>query len=219
VIFERLLFFDDQKPNDGALNMAVDEVLLQTANAPILRIYRWRHPTISFGYFEAYKNVQRAHAGLAHVRRWTGGGIVSHGADLTYSLIVPRSAQFAWERPSEIYRKVHATIVSVMNERGVTALLAGENGERGLDCFTSPVAHDVILNGRKIAGAAQRRSRLGLLHQGSIRHDSIDLHFGERIARGLANEVREIACSTEQLAAAESLARAKYSSDAWTRKY
>ena len=35
-------------------------------------------------------------------------------------------------------------------------------------CFVEPAKYDVILEGQKIAGAGQRRTRSGLLHQGTL---------------------------------------------------
>jgi lipoate-protein ligase A len=79
-----LHLYDDPEPKAAALNMAVDEALLISATAPILRFYRWRAPALSFGYFGRYAEVDNQAGGREIVRRWTGGGIVLHGDDLTY---------------------------------------------------------------------------------------------------------------------------------------
>jgi lipoate-protein ligase A len=94
-LFDHLCEVHDPEPHAAALNMAIDEALLRTAREPLLRIYRWARPAVSFGYFGKWADVHRAWPEREAVRRWTGGGIVPHGDDLTYSLIVPREHPFA----------------------------------------------------------------------------------------------------------------------------
>ena len=71
------------------MNMAIDEALLETAVIPTIRFYRWRSPALSFGYFGKFSDVAIYAAERDLVRRWTGGGIVFHGDDLTYSIVIP----------------------------------------------------------------------------------------------------------------------------------
>jgi lipoate-protein ligase A len=68
--------------------MAEDEALLRLVSAPVLRIYQWTEPAISIGYFGLYSDVP---SGRPFVRRYTGGGLVDHEADFTYSIIVTRA--------------------------------------------------------------------------------------------------------------------------------
>src|SRR2546423_12982971 len=96
-MIDGLQVFVDFEPKCAALNMAVDEALLVDSAAPVLRFYRWQRPSISFGYFGRYAEVAPESARREIVRRWTGGGIVPHGADLTYSVIIPKTLPlFAW---------------------------------------------------------------------------------------------------------------------------
>src|ERR1700716_1404298 len=83
--------YDDREPKSAALNMAVDEALLAEVPAPTLRFYRWRQPSLSFGYFGLYAEVASQSNEREIVRRWTGGGIVPHGGDVTYSVIISPS--------------------------------------------------------------------------------------------------------------------------------
>src|SRR5207253_2699926 len=85
-----LHFIREQDPKPAAINMAVDETLYLAAERPVLRSYRWARPSVSFGYFTPWKEVAMRYAGRDLVRRWTGGGIVEHGQDFTYSLVYPR---------------------------------------------------------------------------------------------------------------------------------
>ncbi len=116
-ILPDLLVLHDLEPRAAALNMALDEALLQTVTQPVLRFYRWRRPALSFGYFGRFADVAAEASARELVRRWTGGGIVLHGADLTYSIILPRHrlpsastspavvSKISWRHPSSACRK------------------------------------------------------------------------------------------------------------------
>ena len=95
-LFARLDVYHDLTSRSAALNMAIDEALLEIASGPSIRFYRWDQPALSFGYFGKFADVAN-HAGEGDiVRRWTGGGIVFHGEDLTYSILIPANdAAFA----------------------------------------------------------------------------------------------------------------------------
>ena len=73
--------------------MAIDEALLQAAEVPTSRFYRWDHLALSFGYFGKFTEVASSFQKRDLVRRWTGGGIDFHGDDLTYSLVIPATEQ------------------------------------------------------------------------------------------------------------------------------
>src|SRR3954471_638197 len=81
-MFDKLHVFDDLEARDAALNMGIDEALLERGTGPSLRFYRWERPALSFGYFGRYAEVANEAPQRDVVRRWTGGGIVPHGDDL-----------------------------------------------------------------------------------------------------------------------------------------
>lgn len=85
-MLDELHVYDDLDAGSAAFNMALDEALLESAAAPLLRFYRWRRPALSFGYFGRYDEAAAQSSHREIVRRWTGGGIVPHGDDLTYSV-------------------------------------------------------------------------------------------------------------------------------------
>src|SRR5437773_12364314 len=88
-LFARLHIYYNVAGNAAAINMAIDEALLETAVVPTIRFYRWRSPALSFGYFGEFADVAIYAAERDLVRRWTGGGIVFHGDDLSYSIVIP----------------------------------------------------------------------------------------------------------------------------------
>ena len=219
MLLRNILEIRDETPRSAPLNMALDEALLASARAPLLRIYRWERPAVSFGYFGKFASLAASWPGREIVRRMTGGGIVPHGGDLTYSLIIPAEHEFATNSPREIYRAVHGMIGTLFTGRGEPAALAAPPIDAGTGaCFESPAEFDLLAHGRKIAGAAMRRTRDGLLLQGSIQ-ETPDLEMlRSRLASSFAPQVFRVEYTPQQLAAAESLAAEKYATPAWTTR-
>lgn len=204
-------------------HMAVDEALLRTTAVPVLRIYRWRMRTVSLGYFLSGENIPQLQAGeVEHVRRWTGGGCVVHDHDLPYSLIVPSGEILASQRAAVSYQIIHAAIVQALRAQGIDASLADQESGGGVDCFQHAVPADVIGNGGKLAGAGQRRTRQGLLHQGSIHCPEL---VGEGNVQRFVRAFAQALCSgwtiggvdTETIRLADSLEVEKYANPLWQR--
>ena len=218
-MFSELVVLDDPTPRPGPLNMAIDEVLLGRARSAILRFYRWSAPSVSFGYFVSFSEACEIASNRATVRRWTGGGIVSHGEDLTYSIMIG-SRDDAFALASKIiYQRVHLALGSALREIGIVSALVQTEATKISDvCFANPVVSDVIENGRKIAGAAQRKTRGGLLHQGSIQRENLDERFRNAFARLLGNRIIAGSIGTDVLRAAEELAATKYATVDWLQR-
>ena len=215
-IFEELRVFDDSEPRSAALNMAVDEALLEIAVSPTLRVYRWRGPALSFGYLGSYADVADQRDSREIVRRWTGGGIVPHGDDLTYSVVIPASHPFFARSSLAIYSDLHDAIRRALEVNGIGAMLATSVSPRvSENCFVNAVRSDVISEGRKIAGAAHRRSRAGLLHQGSIQRAELPRRFIDDFARILCDRFEPGDLSQELIDRATLIAQAKYGTTEW----
>ena len=212
-----LSFFDDAAPHAATLNMAMDEALLEVIPGPVLRVYRWLRPALSFGCFERWEPIRAAHPGRDAVRRWTGGGVVLHGEDFTYSVLIPRSCAAAALAPAGSYGLIHGALRSALADAGIPAEPASISAAKiSGACFENPVLHDVLVHGKKVAGAAQRRTRAGLLHQGSIQTLDLPSRFGAAFAAHLAAAVRSRAFDVTQ--AAEKLVAEKYGARAWLEK-
>ena len=215
---ERLDVLDDGTARSAAMNMAVDEALLESITAPLLRFYRWKRPSLSFGYFGRFQDIADEIDRRDVVRRWTGGGIVLHGTDVTYSMIVPKSDPLAARAPRELYFLIHDAIRRALS-RDVSAALAAHNAVKVSDaCFANPVVADVLVGGRKIAGAAQRRTRAGLLHQGSIQYGPVPGSFTRDFANALCDHFEPASRSPAVLERAEVIANQKYGSETWLRR-
>ena len=156
----------DEK-SSASQNMAVDESLLRHVQFPLLRIYGWEESCVSIGYFQKASVVP---SGVFFVRRYTGGGLVEHGRDLTYTLVLPADHPLTLAGTLPSYRAIHEGLVSALQAVGSEAHLATAQPKKDhASCFLKPVPADVLdPKGNKLAGAAQRRTKQGCLHQGSI---------------------------------------------------
>jgi len=157
---------------DAAFNMAMDEALLEAVarlQAPVLRFYGWTQPAATFGYFQKYAEVAATTHLRPLIRRPTGGGIVPHAADWTYSAAFPPGHEWHSLKAEESYRRIHDWLRLAFAELNVTTELAPccKKSLPG-QCFVGHEKSDLLWHGKKIAGAAQRRNQLGLLIQGSI---------------------------------------------------
>src|SRR6266566_84689 len=213
-LFSQLEVYNERVPRSAAMNMAIDEALLESAAAPSIRFYRWKSPALSFGYFGKFADVAEHHMKRDLVRRWTGGGIVLHGEDLTYSFIIPAQDAVFAQSSMSIYEKVHSALCNALVATGQRAFVAGsvdpgagvsDAGYSG-HCFANPVRADVMVNGQKVAGAAQRRARGGLLHQGSIQYVDVGNGLAERFVQALSADCSERQIADEVLDLASGLA-------------
>ena len=219
MLFEKLLIYKDRAPVSAAMNMAIDEALLEHCACPALRFYGWRGPSVSFGYFGKFADIARETKDREFVRRWTGGGSVLHGQDLTYSLITPASNPASLREPPLIYAAIHSAIRQALAADGRETELAMAAGPKTSDaCFANPVRDDLIFRGRKIAGAAQRRTRGGFLHQGSIQLPHLSKAFRGRFASALAKKIEHEEIPPQVVARAAELAMEKYGTEAWLRR-
>ena len=229
-LFAALAIYHDVAPNAAAMNMAIDEAVLETAVVPTIRFYRWQSPALSFGYFGKFANVEIYAAERDLVRRWTGGGIVFHGKDLTYSIVIPASDPAFDESSMVIYEKIHRALCEALNTMGERAVVAGGADPGGMvtkqaavnasgyNCFANPVRADVMMDGCKIAGAAQRRTRRGLLQQGSIQGITMKTDLAEKFAQALSTSCTEFEVNEEIIDRARELANQKYATNSWLHK-
>jgi lipoate-protein ligase A len=230
-LFGSLQICHDLKFHSAAMNMAIDEALLESVIIPTIRFYRWRSSALSFGYFGRFSDVA-AHAEQRDlVRRWTGGGIVFHGEDLTYSIVIPSSEPVFDESSVAIYEKIHRALADALNgigqraavaegvvSRGIQAAKHTGVSAKGYDCFANPVRADVMMDGRKVAGAAQRRTRKGLLQQGSIQGFGINPDLAERFSEALSGNRREYEVDVQIFQRAREFAHQKYGTESWLKK-
>jgi len=214
---------------DPYINMSIDELLLLRIaeyGTPVVRIYGWDRKSASIGYVQDYEAAPRE--GYAVVRRMTGGGVVFHDKDLTYTVVIPGGHPICALDRVESYHVFHRAVKEALAGFGLQAELSASEGgavnRATMQCFVTPTRYDVLCGGRKYAGAAQRRTRDGILHQGSIDlkasgGDSAIL--AEKLIKALEKQFDigfiEFNVSREFLRDAETLAGMKYSTEQWNR--
>lgn len=164
--------------------MALDEALLEAMprlQKPVLRFYGWTEPAATFGYFQKFSEVAATTHLRPLIRRPTGGGIVPHAADWTYSAIFPAGHEWYQLKAEESYRRIHDWLRLAFAEIKIeTELAACCKKSLPGQCFVGHEKFDLLWHGKKIAGAAQRRNKLGLLIQGSLQPPPVPLvreHF------------------------------------------
>jgi lipoate-protein ligase A len=162
-------------PATGAENMALDEALMARARTTgewVLRVYSWSAPTLSLGRNQgardAYDVATLADAGIAVVRRPTGGRAVLHDREVTYSVTGPVDGAGALQ---ESYRRINRLLLDGLRSLGVAVDVATTARAPKPDlspCFERPSSGELTAGGRKLAGSAQWREHGALLQHGSI---------------------------------------------------
>ncbi len=152
--------------------MAIDEATLDGAihspdSLPTLRWYQWSSPTLSLGYFQSARSVPDPLAHLPLVRRLTGGGAILHDCELTYSIVFPSGS---WPKESFLDHVADVHDEIRLATRGLS--FAGkESHEAAIEpflCFERRSPLDLVTQGCKIVGSAQRKRSGALLQHGSI---------------------------------------------------
>ena len=205
---------------DAATNMAIDASLLYALPSSIaaFRHYGWTEPAITFGYTQRLADVQaaaRLNQDLRLCRRLTGGGIVDHRYDWTYALAIQAHLSAADIPAKELYTILHRCIQNALEAQLIQTQLAPchracEQADRQRatapdQCFVHPSTDDVLRpDGTKIAGAAMKRARQGLLIQGSIDRSALPedfdyLIFCERFQQQLSEALSLPIGTTEDL--------------------
>ena len=213
-MISELQVWEDNEARTAPEQMAVDEALLHRARCPVVRFYRWAAPALTFGYAQRYADVRASAGGLPAVRRWTGGGMVYHGEDLTMVVAVPASHELCRLQTGMIYQRIHEALLGAIEKVHPGARLANPGDCRaGPACFESPALNDILHAGRKICGGALRRGRVGILYQGSLHGNFSALSLAE----SLAGSVNCFNPDGDLLREAALLEREKYGKEAWNR--
>ena len=166
----------------GAMNMALDEALLHSVangeSLPVLRFYRWHPATVTLGYAQSVTSdldleVCRQ-AGLDVVRRSTGGRAVLHDHEVTYAIIAPLNSSLFGNSVLDCYRVISTVLQETLRQLGLPAqLVPGKPRDGNLNatkavCFSTPSQYELVIDGRKVAGSAQKRHGQAFLQYGSI---------------------------------------------------
>ena len=168
---------------DCHTNMAIDETLLRSfdpaTSAPVLRLYGWDPPALSMGRFQKAGqalNLERCNVeGVPVVRRITGGGVIYHADELTYSIVCSPEQIPSTTSLKDSFRILTRFLLNFYKALGLDASYAQDAAPAGYRlgartdfCFAGRESFDILINGRKIGGNAQRRQRNVIFQHGSI---------------------------------------------------
>ena len=168
----------DKKPLPGSRNMAVDDFLFRSLSdrpETYLRFYRWERPTVSVGFSQKIQKVVDAEYcqknGIDVVRRMTGGKLVLHHKEVTYSLCSSDTETFT-PTLSDSYRLISEALMNGFEKMGLKSCLADAPPDSyvkgNLPCFSFPARNEIEISGKKIVGSAQKRTGLKFIQHGSI---------------------------------------------------
>lgn len=229
-------------------NMALDEALLRTcAGRATLRLYSWEPPGLSLGYFQSASDFDltdlRAR-GVVVVRRPTGGGAIYHCRELTFALVA--GAGFEKVVGATIgmrYQRIHGAVIEALRRLKIESKMRGG----GLDapfspaprrfCFNRTIGCDIVADGRKLVGSAQRKTPQGFLQHGSIplqenpmapdagwanlhskeeiTYESLGAALAEAFSDSLGVTLLPGELTPEEESTAAALLKRKYSTDRW----
>lgn len=171
----------DTGKRSASENMRIDAELLELLeyrSQPIIHLYDWQSDAATFGHFiepASFLNLEGVQKmGLEIAKRPTGGGIIFHLSDLAFSILIPATHPKFSHNPLENYAFINQKVIVAIQEwaGGTLQLLPNEPTSFAPACrqfcMAKPTKYDVMLGGRKVGGAAQRKTRFGYLHQGSI---------------------------------------------------
>ena len=184
-IFFSKIYCLDSGFHTGEENMAFDRQLMAAfldgrfqqrygSDSCLWRFYSWHPHAVTIGYNQDISGIDTLKcrsAGIDVVRRPTGGRAVFHAEEFTYSFFAESPAQNA-----ELYRMVHEVIQLALESLGIHADFCrstlprsqGDGASRAVSCFTASARYELQVEGRKLVGSAQRRSRNVLLQHGSL---------------------------------------------------
>lgn len=206
--------------------MAIDEMLMlgqgRADSVPALRFYTWSESCMSIGYFQSVNDFAKR----AVIRRITGGGSVQHGNDLTFSItatfpnnIIPTGVKDSYLKVNEAVRVGLKPLYPALDYADCRDSLSMRERQRDRICFEKPDCHDLLLGGRKILGASQRRIGNKFLHQSALYLDAPKEILISAITEGF-EKVWKIKFKATALTQAEKdqaldIEKTRYSDPAW----
>ena len=218
--------------------MALDEILFRQrvelhaqghATVPLIRFYYASEPWVSLGYaYAGWKRFREGQpfsedlsglpSGIPLCRRLTGGGRVVHGEDLMFTVIAAKGADESFKSVRVSYWKLHEVLKNALTAMGEPAgfYRCDEELEHGKDCFLYPIATDLRVHQKKVAGGGQKRSEGMLLHQESVQvrrgfdYERLKEEFLKSFSAQFCAEIGQAEWDPLLFSGAEKMAQEKY---------
>jgi lipoate-protein ligase A len=218
----KTLMWVDDIPRNVAMNMALDEMLFNEFDDPVLRIYYWNGPYTTIGYFQKATDVTVS----GFVRRFTGGLTVNHNSDISYCFIVSSDFWNVYDY-CRSYRSVHLVLKKVLQRFGFNSVVLNKRvGHINNICIQTFYENDLVFYGKKIVGSCSRRRGNKLIIQGSIHINLDDINrkkfskeFVSYMAKLIKVGTKSLKFSTENIKYANKIIDEKYSNSKWNNKF
>jgi len=218
----KMLIWIDDIPRNVTMNMALDEILFNEFNNPVLRVYYWDNSYVTIGYFQKSKDIIVP----GFVRRFTGGLTVNHKSDMSYCFVVSSDFWNIYDHYRS-YRNIHLTLRKVLQRFGINSVILNKkNGNINNICIQTFCENDLISYGKKIVGSCSRRRGSKLIIQGSIHINlsginkkSFSKEFAKDIAKFIGIEVKVSNFSIDDIKYAKKIADTRYSNSEWNNKF
>ena len=206
-------------PLPGEENMRRDREALESQRdqqaLPVVRLYRWAEPTLSYGRLQSKETAEAMAAAWgapAVVQRPTGGGMVFHESDLSFSVVWRRDHPGLPPCIKNVYRLFHEAIAGEFREKGMDVSLHSSDGRRRSlpgACYQEFSQDDILWRGQKLVGGALRVTAWGRLYQGNFKMPPAQdmANWEERIINAFASKVfllPPVAALTTPLSTSES---------------
>ena len=137
-----------------------------------LCFYQWQRLSITHGYFidpAKYIDLQAAMKhGIDIARRPTGGGLLFHMNDFVFTIAIPANHSRFYSQVLENYRWINESVGHGIGSADVLGPSFVQEKAHSSFCMASPTIYDLVLDGRKIGGSAQRKTKYGYIHQASL---------------------------------------------------
>ncbi len=173
----------DDGLHDGHMNMRIDKAIAHACGKglipPTLRFYGWSPPAVSIGYSQRPgKDIDLTYCKeheIDIVQRPTGGRAVLHDHELTYSIIFQEGNQIIPGHLKGSFKVIGESLIRGLGYLGIDAQLSdgrrdrlNRTSNRDAACFSSHSPYEILINGKKIIGSAQRKFEGVILQHGSI---------------------------------------------------
>lgn len=189
------------RPASAVYNMKLDRKIFNRYledGIPVFRVYRWQSPSFTYGVTQdpgKWIDLELCAAeGVGVAGRMTGGGVLFHNDEITYSLACGKEDAGEPEGAVVSYREICAFLIRFYKSIGLDASFALESESfknrsvpHGL-CSASYEKYDIVINGRKIGGNAQKRKRGVIFQHGSI-PCCIDWDLPQRYLKTLPDDI------------------------------
>lgn len=197
--------------SSAAYNMTLDEKIFQSYlddGIGVFRVYRWERPSFTYGFSQDPQQEidldKCASDGIQIAKRITGGGILFHDDEITYSFVCSKGDIGEPQSVFVAYRQICKFLIRFYESLGLAPAFALETKDFKQKCAPHELCsaayekYDIVIAGRKIGGNAQKRKRQVVFQHGVIPL-SVNWDFMRRYLQALPDNISASATTLKEL--------------------